>query len=83
MGKKLENLTTEQLRKRKKSASILLVILIAGVVLDSSVLIFVLIVGDGFNISLIGAAIACFVIYIPIFLGKKKIDEELKNRENT
>ena len=81
-NKKLEKFTTEKLRSRKKIASILIVILIAAAVLDVSVLIYSLIIGKGFNISLIVPATACFVISIPMYLGKKKIEEELTKREN-
>jgi len=83
MGKgNFGNLTTNQLQKRKKYAFILLVILVAAVVLDVSILIYVLVIGKGFNNALFASAAACIVIYIPIYIGKKKIVEELKNREN-
>ena len=75
------NLTTKQLQKRKKYAYIFLVILIAAVVLDGSALIYNLIIGKGFFNALFVAAAACVVIFIPIYLGKKKIEGELKNRE--
>ncbi len=79
---KYTNLTTKQLQNRKKYASILLVILIAAVVLDLSILIYLLIIGKGFNNTLFVSAAACIVILIPIYIGKKKIEGELKNREN-
>ncbi len=69
---KFANLTTKQLQKRKKYASILLVILIAAVVLDGSALIYTLAIGKGFFNSLFGAAAACIVIFIPIYMGKKE-----------
>ena len=79
---KYANLTTKQLQKRKKYASILLVILIAAVVLDGSALIYNLVIGNGFINTLFIAIAACMVIFIPIHLGKKKIEGELKNRED-
>ena len=79
---KFANLTTKQLQKRKKCAFILLVILIAAVVLDGSVLIYNLVTGKGFLNTLFAAASACIVIIIPIYMGKKKIEEELKYRED-
>ena len=79
---KFANLTTKQLQKRKKVASILLAILIAAVVLDGLALIYNLIIGKGFFNALFIAAAACVVIFIPIYLGKKKIEGELKNRED-
>ena len=75
------NLTTKQLQKRKKYASILLVILIAAVVLDGSALIYNLVIGKGFFNALFAAAAACILIIIPIYIGKKKIEGELENRK--
>ena len=79
---KFANLTTKQLQNRKKVASILLAILIVAVVLDGSALIYNLVIGKGFFNVLFVAAAACIVIFIPIYMGKKKIEEELKNRED-
>ena len=80
---KFEKLTTKQLIQRKKLALILLVILIAAAVLSVSVLLKNLINGDDdTNYSLLSSAIACLVVSFPMYLGKKKIDEELKSREN-
>jgi len=79
---KFGNLTTNQLQKRKKYAFILIVILIAAVVLDVSALIYLLLIGKGFNNALFVTTTACMVIFIPIYMGKKKIEGELKNREN-
>jgi hypothetical protein len=76
------NLTINQLQKRRKYAFILLVILIAAVVLDVSALIYILIIGKGFNNALFVTAAACIMIFIPIYMGKKKIEGELKNKEN-
>ncbi len=79
---KLENFTIEKLRKRKKIFSILIVILIVVAVFDVSVLIYNLIIKNGFNISLFVNATACFSVSIPLYLVKKEIDEELTKREN-
>lgn len=76
------NLTTKQLQKRKKYASRLLVILIAAVVIDGSALIYNLVIGKGFSSTLFVPAAACFVVFIPIYMGKKKIEGKLKNRED-
>jgi len=51
-------------------------------VLDVLALIYILVIGKGFNNALFASAAACMVIFIPIYMGKKKIEEELKNREN-
>ena len=79
---KFANLTTKQLQKRKKYAFILLVILIAGIVIDGSILIYNFVIGKGFFNALFVTAAPCFLIFIPIYMGKKKIEGELKNRED-
>jgi len=78
---KFANLTTRQLQKRKKYAFILLVILIAAVVIDGSVLIYNFVIGKGFFNALFVVAVTCIVVFIPLYIGKKEIEGELKNRE--
>jgi len=73
--------TTEQLQKRRKVASVLLVILIVAIIIDAIALIYNLAIGEGFITTLFVPAAACFVVFIPIFIGKRKIEEELKNRK--
>ena len=75
------NLTTRQLQKRNKYAFILLVILIAAVVFDGTILIYNVVIGKGFFNALFVAAAACIIVFIPIYIGKKRIEGELKNRE--
>jgi len=79
---KYANLTTKQLQKRKKNASILIVILIAAIMFDGSALIYNLVIGKGFINTLFVPAVACIMIFLPIYMGKKKIEGELKNRED-
>jgi ABC-type lipoprotein release transport system permease subunit len=76
----LEDIGAERLIKRKKTASILLVILIAAIVLDSAALIYELILGNGFQTYLFVPAVSCFVIAIIMYSGLKKIKEELAKR---
>lgn len=71
---------TSQLEKRKKFASILIAILIAAIVLNISVIIYNLVIGKGFITSLFIGAAVCFLIFIPLYIGKKNIEKELKNR---
>jgi flagellar basal body-associated protein FliL len=78
---KFANLSNEQLEKRKKYAFILLLILIVSLVLVVSILIFNLITGEGFDNGLFVAATTCFLVFIPIYAGKKKIGEELIRRK--
>jgi ABC-type lipoprotein release transport system permease subunit len=76
----LEDIGAERLIKRKKTASILLVILIAAIVLDSAALIYELILGNGFQTYLFVPAVSCFVIAIIMYSGLQKIKEELAKR---
>ena len=76
----LEDISAERLIKRKKTASILLVILIAAIVLDSAALIYEFILGNGFQAYLFVPAVACLVIAIIMNSGLKKIKEELAKR---
>jgi amino acid permease len=79
---KYVSLATKQLQKRKKYASILLVILIVAVMLNALALIYNIVIGKGFINTLFVSAAACIMIFIPIYIGKKKIEGELKNRED-
>jgi predicted permease len=78
----IKKLTNRQLQKRKKLSTAILIILITAAVLNGALVIYDLIIGDGFNSSLFIPAIACLVIALPIALGKNQIKEEMKNREN-
>jgi len=78
--KSIEDLSSEKLNKRKIFGSILLLILIVAAVLDAAMVIYDIILGNGINIPLIAPAIACIVIAVPIFMGLKKINQDLKRR---
>jgi hypothetical protein len=78
---KYANLTTEQLLKRKKIASILLVILAAATVLDGSAIIYDLVNDEGFNTTLFVPAVACAMLFLIMYMGKKKLQEVLKSRD--
>lgn len=80
---KYADLSTGQLLNRKKYAFILTVVLAAAIVLDLAALIYNLATGKGFNNVLFAAAATCIVVLIPIYLGRKKIEEEIRNREKT
>jgi len=78
---KYVNQSTEQLQNRKKVASVLIVILIVAILIDAIALIYNLAIGEGFITTLFVPAAACFVVFIPIYIGKKKIEEEIRNRK--
>lgn len=77
---KVKKLTVKQLKKRKKAGSVLLLILTIAIVLSVVGVLYRLVIGDGLNTPLFVSAIACFTVSIPVYLGKKKIDLELKNK---
>jgi hypothetical protein len=79
---KYANLTVKQLQERKKYAAILLVILTTTAVLDGSALIYNLVIGNGFIKILFVPIAACILILISVYIGKKNIEGELKNRED-
>ena len=76
------NRTHKQLLQRKKYANILLVILIAAAILVGVALIYNLVIGNGFINTLFVPIAGCILILIPIYIGKKKIEEVLNNRED-
>jgi len=72
---KYEELTSELLKKRYRFASIILII--GSIVLISCILVTLYAFGT------LGVAFcALFVTLLPIAIGRKKIREELKRREN-
>ena len=79
--RKYTNLTTKQLQKRKQCTR-LISDLDCCVMIDESMLIYNLVIGKGFINTLFVPAVACIIIFLPIYMGKKKIEEELKNRED-
>jgi len=79
---KLENLTSQKLKKKYKLGSILFYVLLVVGILNISITIYLFIMGNDFNFSLLGTAIGCLAIALPIYLGKKNVFEELQRRDN-
>jgi|ETNmetMinimDraft_26_1059896.scaffolds.fasta_scaffold05594_4 Na+-transporting NADH:ubiquinone oxidoreductase subunit NqrD len=77
-----ENLSSEQLKKKRKHGTILLIILFSAIILSVSITIYRQINGFDYDIASNTALIACLVIALPIYMGRKKIDTELRNRED-
>ena len=79
---KIEDFSIERLNKRKKVLSVLLVILIAAVVLDSAAIIYDFVKGNGFDLSLFVPAIVCLGFSVLFYTGLKKINAELARRND-
>ena len=79
---KIEEFSTERLKKRKNLVLIVLVLLIAAVVLDGAAFIYDLISGNGFSFYLFLPVIVCFFFVIIMYKGLKKIKEELTKRKD-
>jgi len=77
---KYEQLTDVQLGKRKRFSLILFVILIVVASLNIVLVIYKLVEGDALNSSLLVTAVACLIISLPIYMGRKEITNELERR---
>ena len=73
----LESLSTDELKKKKKFASLLLGIL-AGVLLAN--IIVAILKG---RLNLVAIAAALIAVGLPMFIGVKRINGELERRENS
>ncbi len=73
----LESLSTDELKKKKKFASLLLGILAA--VLLANVIVAIL---TG-RFDLVTVAAALIAVALPMFIGVKRINEELDRREDS
>jgi hypothetical protein len=79
---KLEDLSIEQLKKKKKSVSIFMGICIGIVILNIVVLVFSLVKGSLENIATLVPGFVLVFFIIVMFAGVKKIDEELAKRND-
>jgi uncharacterized membrane protein len=79
--KKLEELTNEQLKKRDKVVTSFLIVFVI-VFLLLAVLNLVLVFLKHTNSSALMPVFSGLIIIVPIAIGRKKIKEELKKREN-
>ena len=73
----LESLSTDELKKKKKIASLLLSIMAA--VLLANIIVAILKGRPG----LVAVAAALFAVGLPMFIGVKRINGELERRENS
>jgi hypothetical protein len=79
--KKLEELTIEQLKKREKSATILLIICLIGYI-TVGVLNLVFVYLKHTKESALMPIASGLLILLIIAMGRKKIKDEIKKREN-
>jgi hypothetical protein len=71
---KLEDLTTEQLKKKNNATTVLLIV--CSISMTASFLIMT------YSSGIVGVSmLGLFVILVPLVNGRKKIKEELKKRE--
>jgi uncharacterized membrane protein YfcA len=78
---KLEELTEDQLRKKKKIASILIWILVGVGVLSLIAGVRQYVNEELENMSNVVPGIVCLFLALVMYSGKKKINMELENRE--
>ena len=78
---KLVDLSTKELRIRKKFALILVGVFICVFALNVTEMVAKFLdIGKLENISTLVPGFVCIMMAIPMYMGIKKIDEELKNR---
>ncbi len=79
---KLEDLSLDKLRKRKKFGVVLLWVLIGVAILNIIILLRDFIGEKQLNYSLLGGAFGCLVCALPIYLGIKKANGEISRRKS-
>ena len=79
---KLEDLSLDKLRKRKKISVVLLWVLIGVVILNIATLLFIFIKGKQLNYSLLGGASSCLFFALYFYVGIKKINGEISRRKS-
>ena len=79
---KLENLSIEQLSKKKRFASIIVGLLVGIFLLSMIILVLKSMdTGEWGNSSTLVPGLACLVIALPMIIGIKNINLELKKRK--
>jgi drug/metabolite transporter (DMT)-like permease len=82
MAKKIEDVSTEKLLKRKKLAIWLLWLLLFAVLITIAASIYDYLTEDEFNLTTFLASIsACSAAAITLFAGLKKANQELERRK--
>jgi hypothetical protein len=79
---KLEDLSLDKLRKRKKISVVLLWVLIGVVILSIIIMLRDFIGGTQLNYSLLGGASPCLFFALYFYLGIKKINGEISRRKS-
>jgi len=79
---KLTDLTTDQLKKRKGTTSILIILLIVASILSLGALIYDIIWGNATETYLVAPAGMCILLAIIFSQGLKKINKELAERKD-
>ena len=79
---KLEDISLDKLRKRKKISVVLLWVLIGVSILSIIILLRDFIGGEQLNYSLLGGASPCLFFALYFYLGIKKIKGEISRRKS-
>ena len=79
---KLEDLSLDKLRKRKKISVVLLWVLISVIILSIIIMLRDFIGDKQLNYSLLGGASPCLFFAIYFYLGIKKINGEISRRKS-
>ncbi len=79
---KLTDFTTDQLKKRKRTTSIFIILLIAATLLSLGALLYDNIWGNATETYLVAPAGMCILIAILLSQGLKKINKELVERKD-
>ena len=83
MAKNIEDLSTERLQKKKRTAIILIRLLVIVGVLSLLALIYDIIWGNANDLIMITPMAICFIFALFMNQDVKKIERELSNRTNT
>lgn len=78
---KLENLTVEQLKKRKRLMVSVLTIVTLAAVIDAAVFLYLIFIGDLSDLSFLIPGIVCIFFALFFFNGLKKLNTELNKRD--
>jgi flagellar basal body-associated protein FliL len=79
---KLEDMSLDKLRKRKKISVVLLWVMIGVVILNIATLLFIFIKGKQLNYSVLGSTFPCLFFALYFYAGIKKINGEISRRKS-
>jgi hypothetical protein len=78
----LKDLSQDKLKKRKRLGIAVLCLLLGAAILEIIIILVDFINKKQPDFRLLGGAAACLVVALPIYLGIKKINEEISRRKS-